>query len=130
MESKITIDIDPSGFPQLRIDYRLTGDLRDRLIGRFLSKMGIPDDRTGFWAYCRLGTEVQSKKDGTYDSAVVYIEPMDDQILSTHIPGIEDVFGGREEMDYVKALNIVSKACANILPHEDYKKWHDAVFVK
>lgn len=89
MESKIQIDIDTNGVPQIRIDYRLTDDLRDKLIGRFLSKMGIPAERKGFWAYCRLGHETQSVKNGVYDGAVVVIEPMDEKMLSSHLSNIE-----------------------------------------
>lgn len=125
MESKITIDIDSSGLPQLRIDYRLSDDLRDRLIGRFLYRMGIPADNNGFWAYCRLGHETQSIKDGVPDGSVVFVEPMNKETLDLHMPEIENVFGGRERMTEREALKIVDNLCVQALPHDLYKKWHD-----
>lgn len=42
MDSKIFIDLDSQGNPQLRIDYKHTGDgsdVRDKMIGRFLSEV-------------------------------------------------------------------------------------------
>lgn len=89
MRSRIKIDLDTSGKAHIRIDYQCTDDLRDRLVGRFISKMGIPEKRNGFWAYCRLGHETQSKVNGVYDGVVVVIEPMDEDILSTHLKEIE-----------------------------------------
>lgn len=128
MESKIQIDIDNSGLPQIRIDYRLTDDLRDRLIGRFIDRMGIPADRNGFWAYCRLGHETQSIKDGVHDGRVVFVEPMNKEVLDLHMPEIENMFGGRERMTEREALQIVNHLCVNALPHDIYKKWHDEMF--
>lgn len=81
MESKIVIDIDGDGQPRIKIDYKLTDDLRDRLVGRFLYKMGIPAERPGFWAYCRLGHE-------SNEGAVVTIEPLNDLVLAMHLPEI------------------------------------------
>jgi len=88
MESKIQIDVDTSGQPQIRIDYRLTDDLRDKLIGRFLNWLGLPKDK-GFWAYVRLGHEYQSRQDGPFDGAVAYIEPLDRRMLSAHMPEMQ-----------------------------------------
>lgn len=88
MESKIAIDVDTSGQPQIRIDYRLTDDLRDKLIGRFLNWLGLPRSR-GFWAYIRLGHEYQSKPSGPFDCAVAFIEPLDRKTLSMHMPEIK-----------------------------------------
>lgn len=88
MESKIAIDIDTSGQPQIRIDYRLTDDLRDKLIGRFLNWLGLPRSK-GFWAYVRLGHEYQSKPGGPFDCAVAFIEPLDRKTLSAHMPEIK-----------------------------------------
>lgn len=89
MQSKLSIDIDTSGLPQIRIDYRLSDDIRDRLVGRFLDRMSVPGERNGFWAYCRLGHETQSKKDGYFDGAVVFIEPMDINVLGLHQPEMQ-----------------------------------------
>lgn len=89
MHSRIRIDVDATGKPQIRIEYQVTDDLRDRLVGRFISKMGIPEKRNGFWAYCRLGHETQSKLNGVHDGMVVVIEPLDEGILSTHLKEIE-----------------------------------------
>lgn len=77
------------GQPQIRIDFRLghdedNQDLRDRILGRFLKKLGIPSARTGFWCYCRMGHE-------THNGLVAFIEPMDIHILSLHFPEIENV---------------------------------------
>ena len=88
MESKIAIDVDTSGQPQIRIDYRLTDDLRDKLIGRFLNWLGLPRSR-GFWAYVRLGHEYQIKPGDPFDSAVAFIEPLDRKTLSAHMPEIK-----------------------------------------
>lgn len=57
MDSKIMIDLDEEGQPRIKIDYKLTEDLRDRLVGRFLYKMGIPDQKNVEWALVRLGHE-------------------------------------------------------------------------
>lgn len=40
MESKITIDIRPTGEPFLYIDFKATDDLRDKVISRFLFESG------------------------------------------------------------------------------------------
>lgn len=95
MESKIAIDVDTSGQPQIRIDYRLTEDLRDKLIGRFLNWMGLPSSK-GFWAYVRLGHEFKSKPDGSFDGAVVYLEPLDRTTLGMHMPEIRCALEGED----------------------------------
>jgi hypothetical protein len=129
--SKITIDHDEAMGAQIRIDYRFSDDLRDRMVGRFLQKMGIPSDRRGFWAYCRLGHE-------TTDGCVVMIEPMDERVFSLHQPGMEDVlrqYNGKmpeqkPDTDPIVAAELKRAddwAVAN-MPHELYKKWHAAIF--
>lgn len=48
MESKIFIDVDADGQPQIRIDYKHSGDgndVRDKLIGRFLFEVYATDDQ-------------------------------------------------------------------------------------
>lgn len=47
MDSKIFIDLDAQGNPQLRIDYKHTGDgsdVRDKMIGRFLFDVMYPTE--------------------------------------------------------------------------------------
>ena len=41
MESKITIDIDEQGNPYLFIKAKLTDDLRDKVLNRFLVRTGV-----------------------------------------------------------------------------------------
>lgn len=47
MESKITIDIRPTGEPFIYIDFKSTDDLRDKVLSRFLFESGacnlLPD---------------------------------------------------------------------------------------
>lgn len=48
MESKIFIDVDAGGQPQIRIDYKHTGDgsdVRDKLMGRFISDVIYADPK-------------------------------------------------------------------------------------
>jgi len=119
MESKIQIDVDTSGQPQIRIDYRLTDDLRDKLIGRFLNWLGLPASK-GFWAYIRLGHEYQSKPDGPFDGAVAYIEPLDRATLSSHMPEIDNVL--RNEDFTVDAPR--SSEAFIILNHAKGQPWY------
>lgn len=48
MQSKLFIDIDPEGNPQIRIEYKHTGegdDVRDKLIARFISDVMFDSSR-------------------------------------------------------------------------------------
>lgn len=47
MDSKIIIDIDHEGRPYISIDYRPTEDLRDKVLGRFLTATGTYLRREG-----------------------------------------------------------------------------------
>lgn len=40
MESKITIDIRNDGVPFIKIDFKPSDDLRDKVVGRFLCESG------------------------------------------------------------------------------------------
>lgn len=44
MESKITIDIRPTGEPFIYIDFKPTDDLRDKVLSRFLFESGLLSD--------------------------------------------------------------------------------------
>jgi hypothetical protein len=122
MQSKLSIDIDTSGLPQIRIDYHYSDDIRDRLVGRFLDKMGIPGERTGFWAYCRLGHQTQSKQGGYYDGAVAVIEPMDEDVLGLHMPEIQNIL---KEPDLLKQ---VDNMCVQSLDPDLYQRWSEIMW--
>jgi len=122
MQSKLSIDIDTSGLPQIRIDYRTSDDIRDRLIGRFLDKMGIPADKKGFWAYCRLCHETQSKQGGYYDGAVAVIEPMDEDVLGLHMPEIQNIL---KEPDLIKQIDDM---CVQSLNPDLYQRWSEIMW--
>lgn len=69
MESKIQIDINGDGQPRIKIDYKLSEDIRDRLVGRFLYKAGIPDNQEQAFVLLRLGHELRNG-----DGACVFID--------------------------------------------------------
>lgn len=137
MESKIQIDVDTSGQPQIRIDYRLTDDLRDKIIGRFLNWLGLPRKR-GFWAYVRLGHEYKSSPNGPFDCAVAFLEPLNRETLSMHMPEIQRALEDEYPNTDVDAprsseapptngltIEIADKWLQQNIPHNFYKKWVD-----
>lgn len=103
MESKIQIDATADGLPQIRIDYKLTGDLRDKTVGRFLYTMGIPSEREVFWAFCRLGHETKSTEGGSVNGALVFIEPIFPDDLGHHISEMKRCLPDSENKETKKA---------------------------
>lgn len=130
MESKIVIDVDSNGIPQIKINYQWSEDVRDRLIGRFFNKMGIPNERGGFWAYVRKGAESCSAGSTGIDQMVCVIEPLDRKMLSQHYNEIQfnvTEYENSESVNFLEkgVFSQMDELASQNLDNETLEKWEE-----
>lgn len=115
MESKIQIDIRPTGEPFLYIDFKPTDDLRDKVLSRFLYESGA----------------VHLKPDGNLpnptrlDLHVLWFDQQSGRVqaMIEHPVPEKEISGS--EPDLLKQLDDM---CIESLPPDAYEKWSDVMW--
>src|ERR1700722_11770361 len=122
MESKIMIDIRPTGEPFLYIDFKASDDLRDKVLSRFLYESGAMN----------LRTDGEIPNPTRLDLHVLWFDQQSGRVqaMVEHPAGetpeksILPIAGKIQQEAFKKADDWADQN----LTHDLYKKWHTDMF--